>query len=73
MSGIFTVPRAALLLAGVAAGSMSRIFKTADDREIARLKKSIADLDGRLANQEALFENRLNQVETKVGEHEQLE
>ena len=65
------MPRAALLLAGVAAGAMTRIFKSADDKDLAQLKKSIADLEGRLANQEALHDNRLNRLETKVVEHEQ--
>jgi uncharacterized coiled-coil protein SlyX len=71
MSGVFTVPRAALLLAGIAAGAMARIFKTSDERELELLKKSIADLEGRLTNHEALHDNRLNQLEAKVGEHEQ--
>jgi uncharacterized coiled-coil protein SlyX len=71
MSGVLTMPRAALLLAGVAAGAMTRIFKSADDRDLAQLKKSIAALEGRLANQEVLHDNRLNQLETKVVEHEQ--
>jgi uncharacterized coiled-coil protein SlyX len=71
MSGVITIPRAAILLAGVAAGALTRIFKTADTDQIAALKKSLADLEGRVANQEALHENRLNQLEAKVNEHEQ--
>jgi uncharacterized coiled-coil protein SlyX len=71
MSGVLTVPRAAILLAGVAAGALSRIFKPADAGEIGQLKKSLADLEGRLANQEALHDNRLNQLEVKVNDHEQ--
>jgi uncharacterized coiled-coil protein SlyX len=70
MSGVFTVPRAALLLAGVAVGAMSRIFQSADERQIGQLRKSVADLEGRLANREALHDNRLNQLESKIGEHE---
>ena len=71
MPGVLTVPRAALLLAGVAAGALTRGFKSADDRQIALLKKSIADLEGRLTNHEALTDNRLDQLEAKVVEHEQ--
>jgi uncharacterized coiled-coil protein SlyX len=71
MSGVFTVPRAAFLLAGVAAGAMSRIFQSADKQQIGQLQKSIADLEARLANQQALHDKRLNQLEVKVVEHEQ--
>lgn len=71
MAGVFTVPRAALLFAGVAAGALSRIFKPADIGQIVQLKKSLADLEGRLANQEAVHDNRLNHLEAKVNDHEQ--
>lgn len=71
MSGVFTVPRAAFLLAGVAAGVLSRMFKSADEQQIGALRKSIADLESRQAHQEALHDNRLNQLEAKIGEHEQ--
>ena len=36
-----------------------------------QLKKSLAHLEGRLANQEANHDNRLNQLEAKVNGHEQ--
>jgi uncharacterized coiled-coil protein SlyX len=71
MSGVLNVPRAALLLAGLAAGAMTRIFKSADDRELALLKQSVSQLEARLANQEALQDNRLQQLEAKVADHEQ--
>jgi len=71
MSGIITVPRAALLLAGIAAGAMTKLFKPADTREIDSLKKSVAELEGRVANQEALHDNRFDRLEKKVVEHEQ--
>jgi uncharacterized coiled-coil protein SlyX len=71
MSGVFTFPRAALLLAGVAAGAFSKIFKPTDTEQIAQLKRSLADLEGRVANQEAVHDNRLNQLEAKVNNHEQ--
>jgi predicted nuclease with TOPRIM domain len=71
MAGVLTVPRVALLLAGVAAATLTRIFKSADEQAIAQLKKSVADLQERLADREALQDNRLNQLEAKVTEHEQ--
>src|SRR5690348_4016405 len=71
MSRVFTFPRVALLLAGVAAGAMSRIFKSADEQQIRHLRNSIAELEARLRNEEALRDNRLLQLEAKVGEHEQ--
>ena len=71
MPGVLNVPRAALLLVGVTAGAMIRIISKSGDREIGLLRKSITQLEGRLASQEALHDNRLNQLETKVAEHEQ--
>jgi chromosome segregation ATPase len=71
MAGVLTVPRAALLLAGLAAGAMTRAFAAADKREIGQLKKSITDLEGRLTNQQALHDNRIERVEAKIEEHEQ--
>jgi uncharacterized coiled-coil protein SlyX len=71
MSGVFTLPRAALLLAGFAAGTLSKFVKTADHGDMAQLKKSLAELEGRLANQEAVNENRFNQIESRVSEQEQ--
>jgi len=71
MSGVFTFPRTAILLAGVAAGALLRSRKALDDEQLASLKKNLADLEGRVANQEALHDNRLNQLEVKVEEHEQ--
>jgi len=64
MSGVLTVPRAALLLAGVAAATLTKIFKSGDAQEIAQLKKSLADLQNR-------HESRLNQLEVTVVDHEQ--
>jgi len=70
MSGVFTLPRAALLLAGVAAGAMTRIFTSSDEQQIGHLRKSLTALEGRLANQEVLQDNRLNELEAKVEAHE---
>lgn len=71
MSGVFTLPRTAILLAGVAAGALLRSKKT-DEEQVASLKRSLAELEGRVANQEALHDNRLTQLEVKVEDHEQL-
>ena len=65
------MPRAALLLAGVAVGAMAKIFQSADQQEIGQLRKSIADLEGRLANQEALHDHRFEKLETQVDDHAQ--
>ena len=71
MSAASTFPRVALLLAGVAAGTLLKLFKTGDDQQIAGLKRSLADLETRLTQQEALQDNRWHQLETKVIEHEE--
>jgi len=70
MSGVFTLPRAALLLAGVAAGAMAKFFVSTDERQTGALRKSIADLESRLATQEKLHESRITELEAKVGDHE---
>ena len=70
MSGVFTLPRTAILLAGVAAGALLRA-KRVDEEQVASLRRSLADLEGRVANQEALQDNRLTQLEAKVEDHEQ--
>jgi DNA repair exonuclease SbcCD ATPase subunit len=65
MSGLWTVPRAALLLAGVAAATLTRMVKTSNDAEqIAQLKKSVAELQSR-------HESRLQQLEMMVADHAQ--
>ena len=64
MPGVLTVPRAALLLAGVAAATLTKIFKSGDAQEVAQLKKSLAELQSR-------HEARLNQLEISVATHEQ--
>jgi methyl-accepting chemotaxis protein len=64
MSGLLTVPRAALLLAGVAAATLSRAFKTSDAEQIEQLKKTLADLQSR-------HESRLQQLEVTVADHAQ--
>jgi uncharacterized coiled-coil protein SlyX len=64
MSGVFTVPRAALILAGVAAATLTRTLKSSQAQEITDLKKTVADLQSR-------HESRLNQLEVSVATHEQ--
>jgi hypothetical protein len=71
MSGILTVPRAAFLLAGVAAGALTRVFKSADDAQLRALKKSVAALETRLASQETLDEKRVAQIEARLNEHDE--
>lgn len=71
MSGVFTLPRTAILLAGVAAGALFRNRKALDEGQLATLKKNLAELEGRVANQEAQHDSRLNHLEAKVEEHEQ--
>jgi len=70
MSGVFTLPRTAILLAGMAAGAILR-RSLDDDAQVAGLKRALADLEGRVVNQEALDDNRLSQLEAKVEAHEQ--
>lgn len=64
MSGVFTIPRAALLLAGVAAATLTKIFKSGEAQEIAQLKQAVAELESR-------HETRLGQLEVVVADHEQ--
>jgi hypothetical protein len=71
MSGVFTLPRTAILLAGVAAGALLRNRNAVGEEQLASLKKNLADLEGRVVNQEALHDNRLHKLETKVEDHEQ--
>ena len=71
MSAVNAFPRVALLLAGVAAGTLLKLFKTGDEQQVADLKRSITALETRLAQQEALQENRLERVERKLAEHEE--
>lgn len=70
MSGALAFPRAAVLLAGFAAGALTKFFKTADERQVAQLKRSITDLEGRLANQETAVDSRISQLETRIEEHD---
>jgi hypothetical protein len=66
------VPRAALFLAGIAAGALTlsrREGSGMDARALAGLKQSLADMQGRLASHEADQCARLERIETRLDEH----
>ena len=65
------VPRAAIFLAGVAAGVLARPRQEAgaDSGAIKDLKNSVAELEARLTAQEAAQTSRLGQIETRLDEH----
>ncbi len=66
-------PRVAIFLAGIAAGVIvgpRRERGGADPAEVAGLKRSLADMENRLATQQEAHAARLTQLETRVDEHE---
>jgi len=66
------VPRVAIFLAGVAAGTLALTRKQgggADPAVTEGLKKALAELEGRLAAQDATHANRFTQIETRLEEH----
>jgi len=68
------VPRVAIFLAGVAAGVLSGSRRGgrggAMDPALAQdLKRSIGDLERRLADQESASANRFGQIEARLDEH----
>jgi len=66
------VPRAAIFLAGVAAGVLSRNWRErggADTGALQGLQQSVTDLQARLAFQEAANASKLSQIETRLDEH----
>lgn len=66
------VPRVALFLAGVAAGALtnSRRERTeGNSHAVQDLKKSIAGLESKLAQQENTNAARFTQIESKLEEH----
>ncbi len=66
------VPRAAIFLAGVAAGVLARPRQEgagADSGAVRDLKRSVADLEARLAAQESAQAARFGQIETRLDEH----
>jgi len=65
------VPRAAIFLAGVAAGVLARPREAsgADAEAIKDLRRSVGDLEARLTAQETAQANRLGQIETRLEDH----
>ena len=66
------VPRAAIFLAGVAAGVLTRprqATSSVDSGAVQDLKRSVAELEARLTAQEAAQSNRFGQIETRLDEH----
>jgi hypothetical protein len=65
------VPRAAIFLAGAALGALalSRKEGGADASAARDLKKELAGLEGRLAEQESVNTNRFTQIEARLEEH----
>ena len=64
MSGVLTFPRAAFIVAGVAAATVTRMLTSGESRQIAELKKSLADLQSR-------YDTRLHELELRAMDHEQ--
>ncbi len=63
--------RAAILLAGFAAGALTRaLTNTRNTREIAALKRSIADMQARLTEQRTELRQSVERIETRLEEHE---
>jgi len=66
------IPRAAIFLAGVAAGALTsprRERGEADPEAIQELRRSLAGLESRLATQESANANRFTQVDARLNEH----
>jgi chromosome segregation ATPase len=65
------VPRVAIFLAGVAAGVLTSGRKEGGSSAagVQDLKKSLAELETRLAAQESATAGRLTQIETRLDEH----
>jgi len=65
------IPRTAIFLAGVLAGALTSARKEggASAADLHDLKKSLAELEGRLTAQETATANRLTVIETRMDEH----
>jgi len=66
------LPRIAIFLAGVAAGAFTGIRREhagMDPAAVQDLKRSLAGLDARLAEQESAHASRFTQVEARLDEH----
>jgi uncharacterized coiled-coil protein SlyX len=65
------VPRAALFLAGIAAGALTLSHREGsgmDSAALADLKRSLADMQGRLAEQGSVQTARMDRIETRLDE-----
>jgi chromosome segregation ATPase len=65
-------PRAAIFLAGMAAGALAgprRERGGVDSAAAGELKRSISELETRIASHEAAGENRFAQIEARLDEH----
>jgi uncharacterized coiled-coil protein SlyX len=68
----YYIPRAAIFLAGAAAGALTSSRRErggADPEAIRVLKQSLAGLESRLAAQESANTNRFNQVAARLDDH----
>lgn len=66
------VPRTAIFVAGVAAGVLSRARRESsagDAAAIRDLKRSVAELETRMAAQETAQSGRFQQIEARLEEH----
>lgn len=66
------VPRAAIFLAGVAAGVLARPRQEqsgADSGAVRDLKRAVVELEARLASQEIAQTNRFGHIEARLDEH----
>ena len=73
MAGVLKyVPRAAIFLAGVAAGALAKPRREpaeGDPRALQDLKQSVSELQARLMAQETAQATRFAQIETRLEEH----
>jgi len=65
------VPRVAIFLAGVVAGAITSGRREGTVAGLEDLKKSLADLESRIAKQEADTAGRLTEIQNRIGEHDQ--
>jgi uncharacterized coiled-coil protein SlyX len=70
MSFLVKAPRIAVLLAGVAAGALSRLLESRGRSRAALLERTVQDLENRMTARDAAQDNRLAALETRLNEHE---
>lgn len=65
------ISRVAILVAGFAAGALSRaLANSRHEREIAALKRSLSESENRFSRQEQGWQERLGKIEARLDEHE---